>query len=486
MLRAGGPRAGSARSQPSGHRATVALIQVPVIIKVFLNNPGELCILRAMTHDAPADASGSGATQPDARRLGPFMAIWGGQALSLFGSQAVQFALIWWLTLQTGSAAVLASATFVGLLPQVVLGPVIGALVDRWNRRTIMLVADVVVALASLILAVLFASDSAGVEAVFAVLFVRALGSAFHGPAMLAASSLMVPPQHLTRIQGWNQSLQGALAIVGAPAGAFLYASLSMAGVMLVDVVTAAFAIAPLLAIRIPEPERQAQDAPMRPAGGVLRETLAGLHYLRSRKGHMALVMIAASINLFLAPAFSLLPLLVQNDLGGNAMTLGWMTSLFGAGMIAGGVVLGSWGGFSRRIVTTLAGIIGLGAAVLVLGMAPPDPIIIASTALLTVGLMVPFCNGPIYAIMQTTIEPAFQGRVFSLLGSLAAATAPLGLLLAAPIASFAGVRAWFLAGGAISLAMGAIGFLVPALIRIEETPAAHAVAADTEAPASR
>ena len=426
------------------------------------------------------------------KRLRPFMSIWGGQALSLFGSQAVQFALIWWLTLQTGSAAILAGAMFVGLLPQVVLGPVIGALVDRWNRRTIMLVADAAVALASLVLAVLYSRDAAGVEAVFAVLFVRALGAAFHGPAMLAASSLLVPERHLTRIQGWNQSLEGALAVVGAPAGAFLYASFSMAGVMLVDVVTAVFAIAPLLVIRIPEPKRQAQDAQARPS--VLRETLAGLRYLRSRKGHMALILIAASINLFLAPAFSLLPLLVQNDLGGNAMTLGWMTSLFGAGMIAGGIVLGSWGGFSRRIVTVLAGILGLGAAVLVLGMAPPEPLFIAAAALLTMGLVVPFCNGPIYAIMQTTIEPAFQGRVFSLLGSLAAATAPLGLLLAAPIASFAGVRAWFLAGGAISLAMGAIGFLVPALIRIEESsgpvmqgpPAADAVAADTEAPASR
>ena len=402
------------------------------------------------------------------KRLGRFMVIWCGQALSLFGSAAVQFALIWWLTLQTGSAGILAGATFVGLLPQVVLGPVIGALVDRWNRRTIMLVADAVVALASLVLAVLYSRDAAGVEAVFAVLFVRALGAAFHGPALLAASSLLVPERQLTRIQGWNQSLQGALAIVGAPAGAFLFTRLSMAGVMLVDVVTAAFAVAPLLFIRIPEPERLARDAQSPPS--LLRETLAGLRYLRSRKGHMALMLIGASINLFLAPAFTLLPLLVQNDLGGNAMTLGWMTSLLGAGMIAGGIVLGSWGGFSRRIVTVLTGIVGLGAAVLVLGMAPAEPLFIAAAALLTLGLMVPFCNGPIYAIMQATIEPAFQGRVFSILGSLAVATAPLGLLLAAPIASVAGVRAWFLAAGAISLAMGAVGFVVPALVRIEES----------------
>jgi DHA3 family macrolide efflux protein-like MFS transporter len=415
------------------------------------------------------DTAPPGATQQNAQRLGAFMTIWSGQAISLFGSQATQFALIWWLTLKTGSPAILASATFVGLLPQVVLGPFIGTLVDRWSRRTIMLLSDATVAAASLALAFMFQQGTPSVPAVFAVLFVRALGSAFHAPAMLAASSLMVPPQHLTRVQGLDQALEGALSIAGAPAGALLYAALSMAGVMMVDVVTALFAIVSLLFITIPKPASIAGVQSQR-AGGLFTQTLAGLRYLRSCKGHMALVMIAASINLFLAPAFSLLPLLVQNELGGSAMTLGWMTSLFGAGMIAGGIALGAWGGFRRRIATSLAGILGLGAAVLTLGMAPSQPLIVTATSLLMVGAMVPFCNGPIVAIMQATIDPVYQGRVFSLLGSLAAATAPLGLLLAAPIASIAGVRAWLLAGGAIALAMGAIGFMTPALIRIEQT----------------
>jgi DHA3 family macrolide efflux protein-like MFS transporter len=405
---------------------------------------------------------------PGPRHLGPFMTLWAGQALSLFGSQAVQFALIWWLTVESRSAAVLTTATLLGLLPQVVLGPVIGTLVDRWNRKTVMLLSDAGVALASLALAVLFHQGTATVPAVFAALFTRALGSAFHAPAMLASTSLMVPPQHLTRIQGLNQALQGALAIAGAPAGALLYATFTMAGVMLTDVVTALVAIAPLLAIRIPAVVRSAAAATT--PGGVWSGTLAGLTYLRARRGHMALVLIGASINLFLTPAFALLPLFVQRDLGGSATTLGWMTSLFGIGMVAGGIVLGAWGGFGRRILTTLLGILGLGAAVLALGMAPPTPIAIAAGALLAVGVMVPFCNGPILAILQATIEPAYQGRVFALIGSLAAATAPLGLLLAAPIAGLSGVRAWFLAGGVIALAMGAVGLLTPALVRIEET----------------
>jgi DHA3 family macrolide efflux protein-like MFS transporter len=249
-----------------------------------------------------------------------------------------------------------------------------------------------------------------------------------------------------------------------------------MAGVMLIDVVTAIVAIAPLLLIRIPAVLKPSAAATA--GGGVWSGTLAGLTYLRARRGHLALVLTGASINLFLAPAFALLPLFVQRDLGGDAMTLGWMTSLFGVGMLGGGIVLGSWGGFRRRILTTLTGILGLGAAVLVLGTSPQTPIAIAAASLLAVGAMVPFCNGPILAIMQATIEPGYQGRVFALIGSLAAATAPLGLLLAAPIAGLAGVRAWFIAGGIVALAVGIAGLLTPALVRIEEAadPAGQAV----------
>ena len=145
-------------------------------------------------------------------RLRPFIVLWSAQTLSLVGSGAVQFALIWWLTAQTGSATVLATATLVGLLPQVVLGPVIGALIDRWNRKQVMLFADALVAAAALVLAALFVSGVARTEHVLALLFVRALGSAFHAPAMMASTSLMVPERLLTKIQGLNQSVQGSVA----------------------------------------------------------------------------------------------------------------------------------------------------------------------------------------------------------------------------------------------------------------------------------
>ncbi|HAE58218.1 MAG TPA: MFS transporter, partial [Anaerolineae bacterium] len=126
-----------------------------------------------------------------------FFTIFGGQALSLFGSSLVQFALVWYLTQQTGSATILATATLVAMLPQIILGPFVGALVDRWNRRLVMMVADGLIALATLVLAGLFWFDLVQVWHIYAILLVRSTGGAFHWPAMQASTSLMVPKEQL-------------------------------------------------------------------------------------------------------------------------------------------------------------------------------------------------------------------------------------------------------------------------------------------------
>ncbi|NJN44892.1 MAG: MFS transporter [Anaerolineae bacterium] len=185
-----------------------------------------------------------------------FFTIWSGQAISLFGSQLVQFALIWWLTQQTGSATVLATASLMGFLPQVFLGPFVGPLIDRWNRRWVMVVADSVIALATLLLAYFFIIGQATTWTIYGLLFVRSLGGAFHWPSMSAATSLMVPKDQLTRVQGINQILQGALGIISAPLGALLVAWMSTHAILMLDVTTALFAIVPLLFIAIPEPEK--------------------------------------------------------------------------------------------------------------------------------------------------------------------------------------------------------------------------------------
>ncbi len=165
-----------------------------------------------------------------------FFTIWGGQALSLLGSQLVQFALIWYLTVLTRSATVLATAALVGILPNIFLGPFIGALVDRWNRRKVMLAADSLVALATMVLAVLFAFNLIEIWHIYLVLFLRALAGTFHNNAMSASTSLMVPVEILTRVQGLNQMLNGGLNIAAAPLGALLLELLPMQGILAIDV----------------------------------------------------------------------------------------------------------------------------------------------------------------------------------------------------------------------------------------------------------
>ena len=420
--------------------------------------------------DAPeASTQPSAATEPSLR---PFFTLWTGQSLSLLGSQSVQFALIWWLTEQTGSAAILSLATLLGLLPPVVLGPLLGTLVDRWNRKAILFGADAFVAAVSAVLAFLFVTGSATPTHVLVLLFARALGAAFHQPAMLASTTLMVPADQLTKIQGLNQALQGLMLIVAAPLGAVLLAALPMAGIMFVDVGTALIGMLPLLFVHVPQPNEAASEVQGEGEAAptsVWTDLVEGFRYLGRRTGHVTLVGLSAAINLCVVPAFALLPLFVLERLAAGPSQLAWVTSMFGVGLLVGGTVLGAWGGFAKKIVTTLVAMVGLGAAILGLGLVPQGGFGFALAATFGVGFMVPLINGPVHAILQATVAPELQGRVFALVGSLAAATAPIGMLLGAPIAEFTGVGALYVTAGIVAAATGLLGFALPALMRIEE-----------------
>jgi DHA3 family macrolide efflux protein-like MFS transporter len=409
-------------------------------------------------------------TPPPARRwVWTFFPIWTGQAFSLLGSQLVQFALVWWLTRTTGSATVLAIATLAAMLPQVLLSPLAGALIDRTSRRTVMIIADGIVAAATLALAALFALGLAQVWAVYLMLFGRAAAGAFHYPAMQAATSLMVPKEHLARVQGLNQMLMGAMSIIAAPLGALLLELLPMQGVLAVDVTTALIAVLPLLFVRIPEPARVAAASPGETRPSLWQDFGEGLRYVRAWPGLLLLMCMAALINFLLTPASALTPLLVTRHFQGQAFHLAALESAIGIGVIAGGLFLGVWGGFKRRIVTSMAGLIGIGAGALLLGLTPASTFWLAVAAMFVLGFANPVTNGPLLAAVQAAVAPEMQGRVFTLIMSVAGAMAPLGLLLGGPLADAFGVRFWYILGGAGSLAMALAAFLTPAVIHLED-----------------
>lgn len=414
----------------------------------------------------------------------PFFSIWTGQAFSLIGSKGAQFALVWWLTKLTGSATVLATASLVALVPEIVLGPLAGAYVDRWNRRTVMIVADGMIALASLWLVYLFWTGTIQVWHVYVIMLIRAVGGSFHWTAMQASTSLMVPKKHLARVAGLNQMMNGALNIAGPPLGALLMELLSMSGVMMVDVGTALLAICPLFVVQVPQPQRKDLEAGTTGKPSIWTDLGAGFRYIRGWPGLMVLIGAVMIVKIALTPAFSLLPLLVSVHFGGDAAQLSLLESVAGVGIVLGGLVLSVWGGFRRRIFTTMMGMTLLGLGLLVLGLVPQDLFWMALGSALLIGLMIPLVDGPIMAILQGTVAPDMQGRVFNIIGSLLSLTSPLGLAAAGPVSDWLGLQVWFLMAGVLCSTMGLAGFFVPALANIEENHHVHRADAAGPAPA--
>lgn len=404
-------------------------------------------------------------TTSQTKSMKPFFVVWTGQAFSLFGSSLVQFALVWYLTQRTGSATVLATATLVAFLPDVLLGPYIGALVDRWSRRLVMMAADGFIALSTLGLAVLFWVDKVEVWHIYVIMFIRALGGTFHWPAMQSSTSLMVPSEHLARISGLNQALRGAMSIVAPMAGALLLAILPMQGILAIDVGTAVIAIVCLFFVVIPQPKPSKEDQ-----GSALKAMMEGFRYVKAWPGMMLLMLMATVLNFFINPAFSLTPLLITEHFKGGALQLGWIESAMGVGVVIGGLVLSVWGGFKKRIFTTLVGLAVCGLGTVAIGFTPTGYLNIAIVSMFIAGFSMPIVNGPLFAILQDKVAPEKQGRVFTLVSALAGAAAPLGLAIAGPVADWLGVQAWFVVAGVVSLLMAVFGPFLRPIMTIEES----------------
>jgi DHA3 family macrolide efflux protein-like MFS transporter len=414
----------------------------------------------------------------------PFFLIWTGQAFSLMGSSLVQFALVWWLTQTTGSATVLATATLAAILPGVFLGPFAGALVDRWNRRIVMMVADGCIALATLGLAYLYMMGVMQIWHVYVIMAIRAIGGGFHWPAMQASTSLMVPKAHLSRVAGLNQTIQGALNIISPPLGAVLLGILPLHGIMAIDIATAMLAIVPLFFVYIPQPQRSAAALAEGGHTSLWGDVHEGLRYIWNWPGVMAILVMATVINFLVNPAFTLMPILVTKHFGGQALQLAWIESAWGIGVVAGGLTLSVWGGFHRRILTTLVGLIGMGIGTLVIGLSPAAAFGLALGGMILAGFMNPITNGPVFAVIQSVVAPEMQGRVFTVIGSITSAMSPLGMAIAGPVADAFGVQTWFVVGGIVCALMGMSAFFMPAVVHLEDRPAGQSVVMD-QAPAA-
>lgn len=401
------------------------------------------------------------------RWFAPFFTIWTGQQLSIVGSRAAQFALVWWLTLETGSASVLATASLVAFVPIILFGPFVGALIDRWNRRIVMIVADSFIALVGLWLAYLFWSGTMEVWHIYVVMLARSFGETFHGPAMAASTTLMVPERHYTRISGLNQTIHGLLNLIGAPLGALLLSVMPLHGVMLFDVATAAFAVLPLFFVHVPQPEQSHVEAIKERS--FLANAKEGLRFILHWRGILILMAGASILKIVLMPAFSLFSLLVRNHFGGDAAEYSMMSVAVGVGMLLGGLLLSAWGGFKKKVYTILLGLFGLGAASLLLGLTPASMLWLGIGSVFMIGLMISFADAPIAAILQATIPPEMQGRVFGLLSSLFSLTTPLGLAMVGAVGDAVAVPFWFRLGGLLCMGVAILSLFSPSFRKMEE-----------------
>ncbi|MBD8499706.1 MFS transporter [Paenibacillus arenosi] len=392
-----------------------------------------------------------------------FFTIWAGQAVSLLTSAVVQMAIILHLTDTTGSAMVLSMATMVGFLPQAVLGTMIGVLVDRWNRKLVMIGADLFIAAAGAILAVIALTADLPIWVVMVVLFVRSVGTAFHTPALSAATPLLVPEEQLTKCAGYSQSVQSVSYILSPAIGAFLYATWELGAIIAIDVIGAIIACITVALVKIPNPD--SHDASVE--SSFIEETKDGYRAFKQSKGLFALLWIGALYALVIMPINALFPLMSMGYFGGTAIHVSIVEIVFAVGMLVGGLLLGAWGGFKKRALSIIFSISLMGISLLISGLLPIDGFVVFVFCSALMGFSSPFYSGVQMALIQEKIEPEYLGRVFGLLGSIMSFAMPFGLILSGIFADQIGIATWFVLSGVCVLGIALLCALIPSIRKL-------------------
>lgn len=375
-----------------------------------------------------------------------FYTIWAGQAVSLITSAILQMAIIFYLTEKTGSAMVLSMASLVGFLPYAVFGPAIGVLVDRHDRKKIMIGADLIIAAAGAVLAIVALYMELPIWMVMVVLFIRSIGTAFHTPALNAVTPLLVPEEQLTKCAGYSQSLQSISYIVSPAVAALLYSVWGLNAIIAIDVLGAVIASITVAIVRIPKLGDQVQS--LKP--NFIREMKEGMAVLRQNKGLFALLLVGTLYMFVYMPINALYPLITMEYFNGTPMHISITEIAYASAMLIGGLLLGLFGNYQKRILLITASIFMMGISLTISGLLPQSGFFIFVVCCAIMGLSVPFYSGVQTALFQEKIKPEYLGRVFSLTGSIMSLAMPIGLILSGFFADRIGVNHWFLLSGVL------------------------------------
>ncbi len=391
--------------------------------------------------------------------------IWLGQAASMITSFAAGYAIVWYVTESTGSALVLAAMNMIAMLPIGLLSPFGGIIADKHNRKLIMIAADGAVGVISLLAALIVLAGEVSIPLLLGVCLLRAIGQAFHSPAMMAAMPMLVPDKHLLRINTLDQLLS-AIANIGAPAfGIFLYTTLGFSAVLFLDFLGACIAVGGLLLAKIPtviDPTATQQHA--------LANLKDGWQAIARTRGLVVLLGGVTLGMMIFGPLSALCPLMVLDHFNGN----GYMASLgeaaFGIGMLVGSLILMVWGGGKRLAgLITLAAVL-VGSTTAVCGLLQPNQF---TLYIIMFGLMALACawfNGPLMTLVQRHVPDDKMGRAMGLLTAVIGLAAPIGVAIGGMVAESIGITPFFFWDGVACLLLGIVLYLPRSVRALDAT----------------
>lgn len=390
-----------------------------------------------------------------------FWTIFFGQSTSLIGSAITQFALIWWITEKSTNTTELAIASICGLLPQALLGPLGGALADRYNRRFIMIISDLFNATVMCVLSIMYYYEATSFATLYMVIALISASSAFQIPAAMASTSMLVPEKHLSLVSGARQILGGALIVLSAPLGATLMNVLPMYWVLSIDILTMILGITPLLFFRIPQTISKKKM-------NVIHQLKEAGNLIWKNPGMKGVFIVSTVATIALTPLTSLLPLLVKNHFNGEASHLAYFRSIAGIGYILGGGVVMSFKP-TRCIRWTICSYVI--ACALISGVASiPSDYVMFGAVLWGLSNCTFVIGGSAFSVfLQATIPNQYLGRVFSLLSTMTALSAPLGLILFSPIANHIGVKWIFVLLGILSAFIVSSSIFSKSILALDE-----------------
>lgn len=395
-----------------------------------------------------------------------FAIIWTGQFLSILTSSIVNFAIVLWLSLETGSAEVLAFATMAALLPQSVLGLFTGIFIDRWKRKRVMIMADSFIAFCTLILAVLFYFDLAKISHIYVLLALRSVGSAFHMPAMQASVPLLAPKSELMRIAGINQVIQSVCNIAGPALAGLFITMMKMTNILLLDVAGAAFACLSLCFVFIPDPSHEERNSELH----LWREAKEAIMEVRNQYGLSWLFLLSILATFVIMPVSVLFPLMTLNHFAGNAFQVSLVEVSWGGGALLAGALLGLKKYRWNEILLINGMYIALGLTFLFSGLLPVSGFIWFAVLTALGGVCGSLYFATFTTVIQSRIDPGVMGRVFSFYMSFSMLPSMIGLLSSGFLADSIGLGNTFIISGGFLCLIGIISFFIPSLISLKES----------------